>query len=61
MIILGHYRVKIDLAEFSKEFLLKIVGLWEELFTVYLNRTVMVGAKIEGVGLLKLRMWYALL
>jgi hypothetical protein len=49
----GPLQAEIDYSEFSKEFLLKIVGLWEELFTVYLNNLVMVGAKMEGVGPLK--------
>jgi hypothetical protein len=46
----GPLQGELDLSEFSKDFLLKIVGLWEELWTAHFNALVMVGAKMEGVG-----------
>lgn len=46
----GPLQDKIDLSEFSKEFLLKLMRQWSALYEGILNNIIKVGSQTEGVG-----------
>ena len=46
----GPLQPEIDLSEFSKEFLLKIMRCWGELWEAHNSALVRIGAEMEGVG-----------